>query len=88
MPGDPCADITSLSPYYLTDEIDVTLGTNDHWRGIWRGAGGTATLKPFWPQSIAPWASESLDNNVFLFLMAGFHNNILTLATYKNTKIK
>ena len=23
----------------------------------------------------------------FKFLMAGFHNNILTLATYKNTKI-
>ena len=27
------------------------------------------------------------ESEFFLFLFAGFHNNILTLATYKNTKI-
>ena len=29
-----------------------------------------------------------ISTKCFFFLMAGFHNNILTLATYKNTKIK
>ena len=52
-------------------------------RGMEKIVTKTDKYQKIWTKRLTEWIQ--IIN--FFFLTAGFHNNVLTLATYKNTKI-